>query len=114
MININRLEQLKQYLEQSPGDSFLNYCIALEYVKQEDPQTAMQYFRFIVNNDPDYIGTYYQLGKLYEKLEDNSSAIATYDQGMVIANKLQDQHAYSELQSAKSLLVNDFEVEFDD
>ncbi len=114
MNNINRLEQLLQFLEESPDDAFVNYCLALEYIKNEDFETALQYFQYLIENHPNYTGTYYHLGKLYENLNNRDKAIQIYDAGLAITRRLEDRHAYSELLAAKNELVNDFDIEFDD
>ncbi|HET8964107.1 MAG TPA: hypothetical protein VFM99_09430 [Chitinophagales bacterium] len=114
MNNINRLEQLLQFLEQSPDDAFLNYCIALEYIKKEDFDAALRYFNYLIDNHPEYTGTYYHLGKLYVRLHKKEDAIKIYDSGLVITKRLEDHHAYSELLSAKNEILNDYDVEFDD
>lgn len=51
--------------------------------------------------DPDYVGTYYHLGKLYEEIEEGEKALEIYQKGIEIAKKIKDQHALSELMGAK-------------
>ena len=97
---MSRIEQLQQFLEKSPNDPFLNHAMALEYVKLNDEQTARTYFEKNISNDPGYVGTYYHLGKLLERINDAPSALAIYAQGMQIAKAAGDQHAYNELQGA--------------
>ena len=48
----------------------------------------------------EYVGTYYHLAKLYEKLDKKTEAEECYKKGMSIARKIGDNHAYNELQSA--------------
>ncbi|MFN3940076.1 MAG: tetratricopeptide repeat protein, partial [Chitinophagales bacterium] len=114
MTKTDRLAQLFTYLEQNPNDSFLLYCVALENIKLHNYQEALTYFNQIINNEPDYIATYYHLGKLYERLDNTQKAIETYETGLAIAQKLNDRHAHAELAEAKNALINDFDVEFDD
>ena len=49
---------------------------------------------------PDYVGTYYHLGKLLEKHNDTARAIVIYQKGMEAARTKRDMHAFSELQGA--------------
>lgn len=97
----NRIEQLLEFLKESPNDNFLRYALAQEYVKAGDKQTGYNYYFGLLNDDPDYVATYYHLGKLYESDEENEKALATYAQGIEVATKIGDQHSLSELQSAK-------------
>ena len=60
---------------------------------------ALQYYENLVNKHPDYVGTYYHLGKLYEALNRKPDAISTYEKGMEIAKQKRDNHAFSELQA---------------
>ena len=62
---------------------------------------ARQIFLEIRNHNPDYIGVYYHLGKVYEKLNNPDHALKTYNDGINIARQQQDHHSESELQQAK-------------
>jgi Tfp pilus assembly protein PilF len=102
---MNRIETLKQYLEKSPGDSFLNHALALEYIKLGDDSMARQYFEKNLLHAPSYVATYYHLAKLLERMEDVAAAITVYEQGMAQAKEQKDMHSYSELRSAHEDLV---------
>ncbi|AFD06975.1 tetratricopeptide repeat protein [Solitalea canadensis] len=105
-----RLEQLKQYLLNEPDDSFLKYAIATEYIKLDQLDEALNYFTELVTTDENYVGTYYHLGKLYEKLSKKDDAEATYKKGLMIARKAGKMHAAAELQQAlNSVLGLDYE-----
>lgn len=101
----NRLEQLKQFLLNEPNDSFLKYAIATEYIKLEQLDEALNYFTELVTTDEDYVGTYYHLGKLYEKLDRKADAESTYKKGLMIARKAGKMHAASELQQALNAVL---------
>ncbi|MCO4291534.1 tetratricopeptide repeat protein [Solitalea sp. MAHUQ-68] len=109
-MQISRLEQLQQFLVNEPNDSFLKYAIATEYLKLNDTDQALSYFTDLVSTDENYVGTYYHLGKLYEKLNRKTDAEATYKKGLIIARKAGNMHAASELQQAlNSALGLDYE-----
>jgi tetratricopeptide (TPR) repeat protein len=69
-------------------------------------------FESLVQTHPDYVGTYYHLGKLYEKLNNPELAINTYRSGMEIARKSRNFHALGELQGALSFLTDDDDDDF--
>ena len=98
--NMDRLTTLLQYHEEDPGDSFIRFALASEYGKQGEHIEALKWFEELRENDPDYVGTYYHIGKLYETLDRQSDAITAYKEGIKIAGAQSDQHARSELQSA--------------
>jgi len=106
-----RLEQLLSFLEGSPKDAFIHFAIAKEYENLDNLDKALSYYQHLEQNNPDYVGTYYHLGKLYEKQEKINEAFSTYKKGMSIAKKLGDQHALSELAGAKLALGDDEDFE---
>lgn len=95
-----RLARLKEFLQQNPKDSFLRYCIALEYVSMGEDIEAIQHLEDLKKSDAEYLATYYQLGKLYEKIGQNKSAIFSFNLGIEIAKKQKDNHTLNELMSA--------------
>ncbi|MEO1517042.1 MAG: tetratricopeptide repeat protein [Bacteroidota bacterium] len=96
-----RLEQLRQFLEQSPEDSFLRYALAKEHEKLGQQQEALTNYQQLLSDDPAYVGAYYHLGKLLVKLEQYDEAMTAYQQGIEQAGKARDQHAKGELMGAK-------------
>lgn len=95
----NRLQKLLDFIENEPNDPFLKYALATEYLNANEPDKALNYYEDLVQNHPDYVGTYYHLGKLYEALDRKDDAIKTYQSGMTIARTARDNHAFSELQA---------------
>jgi Tfp pilus assembly protein PilF len=102
---MDRIEKLNEYLESSPTDSFLLHALALEYIKINDDNKARQLLEEILHRDPEYIGSYYHLAKLLERVGENQLAIEWYEKGMAAAKKANDQHTYNELQAAYEDLV---------
>ena len=97
---MDRIEKLKEYLEKSGKDSFLQHALALEYIKIGDDLAAKDLFNEVLRREPTYIGSYYHLGKLQERLGDTEKAIRIYERGMEEAKKAGDTHSYNELQGA--------------
>lgn len=94
-----RIQKLLNFLENEPDDPFLKYALATEYFNAKDMDKALFYYEDLISNHPDYVGTYYHLGKLYEGLDRKSDAINIYQKGMEVSRKAGDNHAYSELQT---------------
>ena len=102
---MNRIEKIKEFLAASPADNFLRHALALEYLKIGDDKQARELFEAILTASPDYIGSYYHLAKLLEKMQENTLAIEWYEKGMAAAKQAGDNHAYNELQAAYEDLV---------
>ena len=95
----SRLDKLLEFLQNEPEDAFLKYALATEYLRLNQTDKALQYYESLIDHHPDYVGTYYHLGKLYEALNRKSDALNTYQKGMETAKAQRDNHAFSELQA---------------
>ncbi|MDQ8051828.1 MAG: tetratricopeptide repeat protein [Pedobacter sp.] len=95
-----RLAKLLEFLGSEPNDPFILYALATEYNSLNDHENAFSYYLKLVNEHPDYVGTYYHLGKLYEQVGQKDRGIEIYQQGMAAARAKRDMHALSELQGA--------------
>ena len=98
---MDRIEKIKAYLIAQPKDNFLRHALALEYMKMGSDEEAKNLLE-----SPEYIGSYYHLAKLLEKMELREQAIKWYEQGMDAAKMAKDQHSYNELQAAYEDLVD--------
>ncbi len=103
---MERTEKLKEMLKSSPEDSFLKHALALELVKKGEDAYARNLFESILENEPGYVGSYYHLARLLERMDEIKSAIEVYEKGMTECRKINDRHALSELQMAYDDLTN--------
>jgi tetratricopeptide (TPR) repeat protein len=97
---MDRIQQLQAFLAANPSDSFLRHALGLEYSKLGDEHKAREVFEALLAENPAYVGTYYQLGKLLERTGEVEEAIRVYQKGLEMARAAGDQHAYNELQAA--------------
>ena len=97
---MDRIGKIRQLLEDSPEDLFLKHALALEYIKIERDKEARLLFEEILNTNPDFVGSYYHLGKLYERCNLIEKAEAVYQNGIAAAIKCGDTHAANELRAA--------------
>ena len=104
----SRIEQLNKFLEQNPDDSFVKYALAIEYVTRGDDNSALGYFQSILEHHPGYTATYYHLGKLYQRRNENGTAEKVYREGMRRTTG-KEQRAYNELQQALNELLGEEE-----
>jgi tetratricopeptide (TPR) repeat protein len=99
-----RLEQLKQMLEQEPNDEFLQYAIVMEYIAMDEIEKAVDGLQKILQNNPNYLAAYYQLGKCYEVQTEFDKARDIYNKGIEVAQKQGQQKTLNELREALFLL----------
>ena len=97
---MSRIEKLLAFIESSGKDSFLQHALALEYIKIGDDEKARNLFNELLLREPSYVGSYYHLGKLSERVGDLEKAIRIYQRGMEEAKRAGDQHALNELRGA--------------
>ena len=89
-----------EFMKASGKDSFLQHALALEYIKTGEDAKARDLFNEILLREPTYIGSYYHLGKLLERVGDLEKAARVYERGMDEAKRAGDSHAYNELRGA--------------
>ncbi len=105
---MSRIDQIRQFLQDSPNDSFLRYALAQELQKQGDVVAAKEAYLWLTDNQPSYVATYYHLGKLLITQGEKEAALAWFNLGIEHAKAAKELHALSELQSAK------LELEYED
>ncbi len=106
-----RLEQLLNFYQDSPEDGFILFALAKEYEGLGQSDEALQHYLKLQQIDPNYIGLYYHLGKLYEKFNEPKKAWDTYTDGLNRAKNVGDQHAASELAGARLNLGDEEDFE---
>jgi len=103
---MERIEKLKAFLAQNPGDNFVQHALALEYLKLNDEAAARDQWEQLLARDESYVGSYYHLAKLLERQGKTEEAIAIYEKGLQVAKTAGDRHAYNELQMAYEDLID--------
>jgi Tfp pilus assembly protein PilF len=95
-----RKQMLMSMLAQDPSDPFLHYALALEYIKENNTTEAITTLENIISSFPHYLGSYYQLGKLYEKQDRAEEASQIYQRGIAVAQQQGHKKSLSELREA--------------
>lgn len=108
----NRLTLLLNLLANAPTDAFTLFAIAKEHEGAGDDTQALEFYQKLRATDPNYVGLYYHLGKLHERLNAPEAALETYRTGMEVAKKARDFHALNELAGAK-MNLGDFDDDDD-
>lgn len=101
---MERIDKLKSFIANDPTDLFSRHALAMELVKIGDFPSAIQEMEDALKVDENHIGTYYHLGKTYEKVNEFEKALQTYEKGIHLAQVLNKQHELRELKGALNLL----------
>jgi tetratricopeptide (TPR) repeat protein len=104
-----RLIQLFAFLEATPNEPFLLFAIAKEYEGLKDDENTKLYYEKLIVEHQSYVGTYYHLGKFYERQNQILKAIEIYKKGMEVAKAAGDKHAWGELSTAKMIIDDEDE-----
>jgi len=99
-MSADRLDTLLLFYDEDPDDSFTRFAIAQEYLKRDETEQALTFLEDLMADAPEYTGTYYHLGKLYERLGRRDDALATYRKGVKQAQAQRQTKDLSELQDA--------------
>jgi len=94
---MDRIAKLTEFLQVNPKDSFVQHALALEYAKTGDDASARKHFEQLLEREPGYVGSYYHLGKLLERVGEIEQAVKIYKKGMEEAKKVGDEKNYGEL-----------------
>lgn len=99
MSNLNRIQQLLEFLEEEPENPFNLYALALEYQKH-DPEKVAYYFDALLQKHKTYLPTYYHAADFFAQRNEITKAKAVYEDGIRLAKEQNDSHALRELQNA--------------
>ncbi len=94
---MSRLEQIVKMLETEPDDVFLNFGLAMEYVREGRPDDAVRQFDRVIELDPAYIPAHFQKGNTLIKMARPAEARAALELGIATARNIGDPHAAEEM-----------------
>jgi tetratricopeptide (TPR) repeat protein len=101
----NRLVKLLKLEQERPSEPFIQFAIAQELQREGELTKACERYQGLLEKHPNYTGTYYHLGKLYEQLGSVEQARSVYVKGIEIskaasaANDLREiTHALNDLE----------------
>ena len=101
---MDRIAQLRKFIETQPDAPFPRYALALELKGKGDSAAAAAELQDLLRRAPDYLAAHLQLGMLLQTLGRNDEARAALEDGQQLARKKGDTHTLSELTSALELL----------
>lgn len=102
-----RLKTLESMHAADPKDADLPYMIALEFSKDDDPATAIDWLDKTLALDQDYLYAYFQKAKMLGDLGEDSQGQAVLNLGIERANQVGDAKASSEMTELRAALADD-------
>lgn len=100
----SRRERLQAMLIDDPGDVFLHYALATEYLKEGDVSAAEEKFTELHENFPDYVPAWFQHAQALAEQGRTDEARRTAEQGLATAKRVGDTHAAGEITGFLELL----------
>jgi hypothetical protein len=104
MTNPSRREKLEEMLAENPGDDFLEYGLAVEYLNEGELGAGLARLRGIIDRSPDYCAAYFRAGQALAADERWSEARTLLEQGIAAAERVGDLHAAGEMREALAAL----------
>lgn len=108
-VNDKNIRKLAANVQKNPEDQFSKFALALELLKRDQVHKAKLLFESVYKQDPEYLGVYYHLGKLYQSIDLFDDALAMFKKGVEVADKKNDFRTKSELLEAINQLHYDRE-----
>jgi len=91
------IDNFEAMLAQGRDNALLRYSLGNEYLKQGDAVKAAEHLRRAVEHDPKYSAAWKLLGRALADAEDWNEALATYRQGIAVAEARGDKQAAKEM-----------------
>lgn len=92
-----RRDKIEQMLEREPDDTFLNFSLAMELVKEGAADLALTRFDRVLELDPAYTAAHYHKGNTLIGLERIDDARAVLEAGVAATQQSGDDHAHREM-----------------
>ena len=96
----SRRAQLEAMLEENPGDEFLEYGLAVEYLNEGDVDGGVSRLRRLIEGSPDYCAAYFRAGQALAAEQRWDEARSMLESGIAAAQRVGDAHAAGEMQEA--------------
>jgi len=95
---MDRVAMLTEILAQNPTDAFARYGLAMEYSNTGEVDRALEQFRQLLTNHPDYTAGYFMAAQTLAKAERVDEARKMLMDGIASARRTGNAHAQSEME----------------
>ncbi|MGC9159190.1 MAG: tetratricopeptide repeat protein, partial [Terracidiphilus sp.] len=96
---MDKVQGLKEILEEDPGNSLARYGLALEWVRRGETAAALAEFDTLAVHDPGYTAGYFMAAQMLAAAGRPGEAIERLKRGIESATLSGNRHACSEMQA---------------
>jgi Tfp pilus assembly protein PilF len=96
----SRLEQIKEFVEMDPADTFARYALGMEYLGISEFGESVRQFEEVIHLDPDYSSAYFQAAIASQNMKKMDEAAEFLRKGIEVAEKKGEWHARDEMKEA--------------
>jgi predicted Zn-dependent protease len=96
---MDKVRGLKEILEQDPKNAFARYGLAMEFAGRGETEAALEEFRRLLEDHPDYTAGYFMAAQTLAKARREAEAKQQLVDGLVCAKRTGNQHAAREMQA---------------
>lgn len=94
---MDMITNLTNMLEAGQDTLLLRFGLGQAYLKQDQPQAAIEHLQKALEFDPEYSAAWKLLGKAFAEYGQRDEAIQTYNKGITVAEKKGDLQAAREM-----------------
>lgn len=99
MANLDRLQLLRDFIEEEPENPFNYYALALE-LREKEPNEAVFLFDFILENHADYLPVYFPAAHFFAELNQIQKVKEIFEKGIALAELKKETKTLKELKNA--------------
>jgi cytochrome c-type biogenesis protein CcmH/NrfG len=96
---MDKIAALNEILQLDPANAFARYGLAMEHLSQGNATVALTEFSTLIQHNPAYVPAYQMSAQTLAKQGRAEEAIARLNEGIAVANRTNNTHAASEMQT---------------
>jgi predicted Zn-dependent protease len=96
---MDKIAALAEILTADPTNAFARYGLAMEHNTQGNTDLALTEFTTLIHHNPDYVPAYQMSAQTLAKLNRTEEAVARIKEGLAAAQRTNNVHAASEMQT---------------
>lgn len=101
------LDRLEAMLAGGGDSASLRFALATGYLKQDEPERAIEHAKVAVSQDPDYSAAWRLLGQAQVAAGQVEAAAESFERGIAVARQRGDRQVEKEMQVFLRRLRND-------
>jgi predicted Zn-dependent protease len=96
---MDKIAALSEILAADPTNAFARYGLAMEHNTRGNIDLALTEFTTLIHHNPNYVPAYQMSAQTLAKLSRTDEAIARLHEGIAAAQRTNNSHATSEMQT---------------